>query len=273
MKAHYLLPAIFGGMLLIPSDTQAQERPGGQSNIRELFLKQFDKNGDGNIGENERPSREQIQEFFRKQQGNQTAPGRPGAGDPGQSRPGGPGQGRPGGPGQGRPGGPGQGGGGGRPGGPGQGDRPGFGGPGQGGFPGGPGGQPPRNPLASVLDADGDGVISANELKNASKALSQLDRNRDGKITRDEMYPRQSGNQGGRDDFRRPGGPGQGGRDDFRRPGGPGQGGRDDFRRPGGPGQGGRDDFRRPGGPGQGRPDSPSNPRGPRPGGPGRSEA
>ena len=70
----------------------------------------------------------------------------------------------------------------------------------------------------------------------------------------DEMYPRQSGNQGGRDDFRCPGGPGQGGRDDFRRPGGPGQGGRDDFRRPGGPGQGGRDGFRREGEPGQRRP-------------------
>ena len=249
MKAHYLLPAVLGSLLLTPIDTQAQGRPGGQSNIRELFLKNFDKNGDGKIDDEERPSREQIQEFFRKQQGNQAAPGRPGAGDPGQSRPGGPGQGRLGGPGQG----------GGRPGGPGQGDRPGFGGSGQGGFPGGPGGQPPRNPLATVLDTDGDGVISANELKNASKALSQLDRNRDGKITRDEMYPRQSDNQGGRDDFRRPGGPGQGGRDDFRRPGGPGQGGRDDFRRPGGPGQG--------------RPDSPSNPRGPRPGGPGRSEA
>ena len=53
-------------------------------------------------------------------------------------------------------------------------------------------------------------MISADELKNASKALSRLDRNRDGKITRDEMYPRQSDNQGGRDDFRRPGGPGQG---------------------------------------------------------------
>ena len=234
MKAHYLLPAILGGLLLTPTDSHAQGRPGDQSNIRELFLKNFDKNGDGKIDDEERPSREQIQEFFRKQQGNQTAPGRPSAGGPSQSRPG-----------QGRPGGPGQGGGGVRPGGPGQGDRPGFGGPGQGGFPGRPGGQPPRNPLATVLDADGDGVISADELKNASKALSRLDRNRDGKITRDEMYPRQSDNQGGRDDFRRPGGPGQGGRDDFRRPGGPGQGGRGD----------------------------PSNPRGPRPGGPGRSEA
>ena len=266
MKAHYLLPAILGGLLLTPTDSHAQGRPGGQSNIRELFLKNFDKNGDGKIDDEERPSREQIQEFFRKQQGNQTAPGRPGAGGPSQSRPGGPGQGR--------PGGPGQGGGGVRPGGPGQGDRPGFGGPSQGGFPGRPGGQPPRNPLATVLDADGDGVISADELKNASKALSQLDRNRDGKITRDEMYPRQSGNQEGRDDFRRPGGPGQGGRDDFRRPGGPGQGGRDGFRRPGGPGQGGRDGFRREGEePGQRRPDGPANPRGPRPGGPGRSEA
>ena len=238
MKAHYLLPAILGGLLLTPTDSHAQGRPGGQSNIRELFLKNFDKNGDGKIDDEERPSREQIQEFFRKQQGNQTAPGRPGAGGPSQSRPGGPGQGR--------PGGPGQGGGGVRPGGPGQGDRPGFSGPGQGGFPGRPGGQPPRNPLATVLDADGDGVISADELKNASKALSQLDRNRDGKITRDEMYPRQSGNQGGRDDFRRPGGPGQGGRDDFRREGEE---------------------------PGQRRPDGPANPRGPRPGGPGRSEA
>ena len=234
MKAHYLLPAILGCLLLTPTDSHAQGRPGDQSNIRELFLKNFDKNGDGKIDDEERPSREQIQEFFRKQQGNQTAPGRPSAGGPSQSRPG-----------QGRPGGPGQGGGGVRPGGPGQGDRPGFGGPGQGGFPGRPGGQPPRNPLATVLDADGDGVISADELKNASKALSRLDRNRDGKITRDEMYPRQSDNQGGRDDFRRPGGPGQGGRDDFRREGEPGQG----------------------------RPDGPSNPRGPRPGGPGRSEA
>ncbi|MGB0586386.1 MAG: hypothetical protein ACPGQC_06445 [Limisphaerales bacterium] len=218
MKAHYLLPAILGGLLLTPTDSHAQGRPGGQSNIRELFLKNFDKNGNGKIDTEERPSREQIQEFFRKQQGNQTAPGRPGAGDPGQSRPGGPGQGRPGGPGQG----------GGRPGGPGQGDRPGFGGSGQGGFPGGPGGQPPRNPLATVLDADGDGVISANELKNASKALSQLDRNRDGKITRDEIYPRQSDNQGGRDDFRRPGGPGQRRPDGPANPRGP---------RPGGPGR------------------------------------
>ena len=164
MKAHYLLPAILGGLLLTPTDSHAQGRPGDQSNIRELFLKNFDKNGNGKIDSEERPSREQIQEFFRKQQGNQTAPGRPGAGGPSQSRPGGPGQGR--------PGGPGQAGGGVRPGGPGQGDRPGFGGPGQGGFPGRPGGQPPRNPLATVLDADGDGVISADELKNASKALS-----------------------------------------------------------------------------------------------------
>ena len=237
MKAHYLLPAILGGLLLTPTDSHAQGRPGDQSNIRELFLKNFDKNGDGKIDDEERPSREHIQESFRKQQGNQTAPGRPGAGGPSQSRPGGPGQGRPGGTGQGA--------GVDLPGGPGQGDRPGFGGPGQGGFPGRPGGQPPRNPLATVLDADGDGVISANELKNASKALSRLDRNRDGKITRDEMYPRQSDNQGGRDDFRRPGGPGQGGRDGFRREGEPGQR----------------------------RPDGPSNPRGPRPGGPGRSEA
>jgi hypothetical protein len=82
--------------------------------------------------------------------------------------------------------------------------------------------------LATVLDADGDGVISANELKNASKALSQLDRNRDGKITRDEMYPRQSDNPGGRDGVLRPGGPGQGRPDSPSNPRGP---------RPGGPGR------------------------------------
>lgn len=263
MKAKLLIPGLLGGLLCVQTAAQAQNRPGpnnrpgGQPNIRELFLKQFDKNGNGRIEENERPSREQIQDFFRKQQGNQTTPGRPGgrpgAGDPNQ-RPGGPGQ-RPGG----RPGEPGQGG---------QGGRPGLGGPGQGGFPGGPGGRPggagrefpPRGPLAEALDANRDGVISAVELKNASRALAKLDRNGDGKITREEYMPAQRGGQGGRPGF---GGPGQGPDrpDGFRRPGGPG------------PGQGRPDGFRRPGGPGQGRPDGPVNPRGPRPDRPDRSEA
>lgn len=299
MKAKLLIPGLLGGLLCVQTAAQAQnrpgpnDRPGGQPNIRELFLKQFDKNGNGRIEENERPSREQIQDFFRKQQSNQTTPGRPGgrpgAGDPNQ-RPGGPGE-RPGQRPGGRPGEPGQGG---------QGGRPGFGGPGQGGFPGGPGGRPggagrefpPRGPLAEALDANRDGVISAVELKNASRALAKLDRNGDGKITREEYMPAQRGGQGGRpgfggpgqgpdrpDGFRRPGGPGpgQGRPDGFRRPNGPGQGqGRPDgFRRPNGPGQGpGRPDgFRRPGGPGQGRPDGPTNPNGPRPGRPDRSEA
>lgn len=250
MKAKLLIPGLLGGLLCVQTAAQAQnrpgpnDRPGGQPNIRELFLKQFDKNGNGRIEENERPSREQIQDFFRKQQGNQTTPGRPGAGDPNQ-RPGGPGQ-RPGG----RPGEPGQGG---------QGGRPGFGGPGQGGFPGRPGGgfQMP-NPVLGALDANRDGEISADEIKNAAKALSKLDRNRDGKLSREELRPQ----------FGRPGGEG---RPDFRpRPGGED---RPNFRPDRRPGEG-RPDFRpRPGAPGQGRPDGPSNQRGPRPDRPDRSEA
>jgi len=50
------------------------------------------------------------------------------------------------------------------------------------------------NPLMSVLDADKDGVLSANEIENAGTALKSLDKNGDGKLTRDEM-PRKKGTQ------------------------------------------------------------------------------
>ena len=66
MKAKLLIPGLLGGLLCVQTAAQAQnrpgpnDRPGGQPNIRELFLKQFDKNGNGRIEENERPSREQI---------------------------------------------------------------------------------------------------------------------------------------------------------------------------------------------------------------------
>jgi Ca2+-binding EF-hand superfamily protein len=56
------------------------------------------------------------------------------------------------------------------------------------------------NPLFAALDANGDGVIDAQELANAPAALQKLDRNGDGKITEDEARPA----FGGR------GGPGQG---------------------------------------------------------------
>ena len=66
--------------------------------------------------------------------------------------------------------------------------------------PGGPGmGHRPPPPIIAVLDVNRDGVISADEIANASKALKKLDRNGDGELTRDELHPP------------RPDGPGMGG--------------------------------------------------------------
>ena len=117
MKKYTLIPIFLGGLMTFSLSLQAQERPGqgggrgpGQGGrggeggrgggadrgqgIREAMIKKFDKNGDGKLDEKERPSREQIQAFFREQLGG------------GQGgRPGGPGQGGRGGEG-GRPGGP-----------------------------------------------------------------------------------------------------------------------------------------------------------------------
>ncbi len=68
---------------------------------------------------------------------------------------------------------------------------------------------PPPNPVMMALDADGDHVISAAEIKNAAKALLSLDKNKDGKLTQDELRPdgpppRRDG-EGGRDgEGRRP---------------------------------------------------------------------
>ena len=187
MKKIYLLPALLGGFFVSELDSQAQDRPGGQANIRELFLKEFDKNKDGKLDESERPSREQMQQFFQRQQGN--TPSRPsaGGGRPGQGRPdaggGRPGEGRPG---QGRPDA-----GGGRPG---EG-RPGQGRPGQ----GGQGGFRPPNPVMEAIDKNKDGTLSTEELKNAAKALATLDKNKDGKIDQEEMRPQFDRGQGGRE--------------------------------------------------------------------------
>ena len=92
MKKQILIPAFLGGLMSLSLTSQAQDRPeqGGRGGdnpregIREAMLKKFDKNGDGKLDEKERPSQEELQEFFRAQLGD------------GQGRPGG-GQGRPGG--------------------------------------------------------------------------------------------------------------------------------------------------------------------------------
>lgn len=92
---------------------------------------------------------------------------------------------------------------------------PGRGGPGgPGGFRGGPGGPP----LLVALDTDKDGELSAEEISNAATALKTLDKNNDGKLTRDEMRPPRG--QG------RPGEAGPGGRPgEAGGPGRPGRGG------------------------------------------------
>ena len=52
-----------------------------------------------------------------------------------------------------------------------------------------PDGRRPPPPVIAVLDANHDGVISADEIANASEALKQLDKNGDGQLTPDEMRP------------------------------------------------------------------------------------
>lgn len=66
------------------------------------------------------------------------------------------------------------------------------------------------NPLFEALDSNSDGVISAEELQNAAAALKKLDRDGDGKLTREEVRP-QFGQFGGRPGENPPGGFGRGG--------------------------------------------------------------
>jgi len=61
--------------------------------------------------------------------------------------------------------------------------------PGQLGPPTGPMFMPPVNPMFAVIDANGDGVINAQELRRAVVALRKLDTDRDGNITLAEASP------------------------------------------------------------------------------------
>jgi Ca2+-binding EF-hand superfamily protein len=60
----------------------------------------------------------------------------------------------------------------------------------EGGFGGGRGGGMMRmNPLMKALDKDGNGELSAAEIAGAAAALKSLDKNKDGKLTEDELRP------------------------------------------------------------------------------------
>jgi hypothetical protein len=62
----------------------------------------------------------------------------------------------------------------------------------RGGAPDGAGGRqftPPSNPLFDALDANKDGEISAEELSGAVAALKKLDKDGDGKLSREETRP------------------------------------------------------------------------------------
>lgn len=58
--------------------------------------------------------------------------------------------------------------------------------------PFGPGrrGGPIGGPLLRVIDHDGNGALSGEEIAGASEALKALDANRDGQLTPEELRPR-----------------------------------------------------------------------------------
>lgn len=108
----------------------------------------------------------------------------------------------------------------------------GFGGRG----PGGPGGPPP-SPVVEVMDTNHDHALSAQEIKNAFRALKVLDRDGDGNLSQEEMRPEGGPERGRPGGFGGPEGRGRDGRGRDGRPGGRGlQTGRGGSQFPGEPG-------------------------------------
>jgi len=88
---------------------------------------------------------------------------------------------------------------------------------------GGPGGFMRMFPVMSALDSDGNGEISSEEIKGAVVALKKLDKNKDGKLTEDELRPNFSGRGGASGQRPSRGGEGRSGQRPSR--GGEGRGG------------------------------------------------
>ncbi|MBS32969.1 MAG: hypothetical protein CMO68_00995 [Verrucomicrobiales bacterium] len=55
-------------------------------------------------------------------------------------------------------------------------------------------------PIMTALDADGNGEISAEEIENAVAAIRKVDKNKDGKLTAEELRPNFAANRSGRGD-------------------------------------------------------------------------
>jgi hypothetical protein len=77
---------------------------------------------------------------------------------------------------------------------------------------GGPGGgghhhHPPIPAIVRALDTNHDGIIDASEIANASAALKTLDKNGDGRLTRDEYLGKRPGPPPDADDDHGAGGP------------------------------------------------------------------
>lgn len=144
-----------------PSGSGGPGRPGGgQFNPEEMF-KRMDRNGDGKVTPDEAP--EERREMFR-QLLSRVDDDKDGAATLDEFK---------------------QGFGGGRPGQPSQPGQPAR--PSEPGRPGMP--QPGGDGLVRAIDADKNGEISADEIAGAADALKKLDRNGDGKITREEIGP------------------------------------------------------------------------------------
>jgi len=67
--------------------------------------------------------------------------------------------------------------------------------------------RPPVPPIIAALDTNGDGVIDADEIANASAALKKLDKNGVGRLTVDQLLGRPPGGPDWRAARRGPGGP------------------------------------------------------------------